>query len=90
MPSALLPESNQFQFLFRMLDSSPANTYAPARVCCSLSDASYCNWTSREQLGQESLRVLDAMRGIKGDTHQQGNSGKPRTCRFIRIMRFDN
>jgi hypothetical protein len=90
MPNALLPKTNQSQLLFRMLDSSPANTYAPARVYCGSSYAGYCNGTSREHPGQESLRVLDAMRGIKGDTHQQGNSGKPRTWRFIRIMRFDN
>jgi hypothetical protein len=89
MPSALLPESNQAEFPFRMLDCGPPNAGTPARVCGGSSHVGYCDWTSREHLGQESLRVLDAMRGIKSDSHQQGNSGKPRTCRFIRIMRFD-
>jgi hypothetical protein len=89
MPSALLPESNQSQLLFRMLYGSPANTYAPARVSCGSSYARYCNGTSREQLGQEGLRMLNAMRRIKSDTLQQGNSGKPRAWRFILMTRLD-
>jgi hypothetical protein len=82
-------EGNQAKFAFCMLDSSPANTYAPARVYCGSSYARYCNGTSREQLGQEGLRMLNAMRRIKSDTLQQGNSGKPRAWRFILMTRLD-